>query len=219
MFTGLIEDLGTVRTLRRSGKDVRIELSTSISIREVVLGDSIAVNGVCLTATELGQDWFAADASAETLASSSLGTLRPGSKVHLERALKLGGRLDGHIVQGHVDGTGEVISNRLDGAAWQLWIRAASALVPEICAKGSIAVDGVSLTVNELNADAFRLTIVPFTTTKTRLHLYRPGDIVNIETDILGKYVRRLLLNTGAPSEGAAPTGGMEQLLSRFGYL
>ncbi len=219
MFTGLIEDLGTVRSLRRSGNDVRIELSTSLPLQEVVLGDSIAVNGICLTAVELGGDWFAADASSETLKASALGTLRPGARVHLERALKLGGRLDGHIVQGHVDGVGEVVSNRQDGSAWQLWVRPAAELLPEICPKGSIAVDGVSLTVNELTADAFRLTLVPFTATKTRLHLYRPGDRVNIETDILGKYVRRLLSTTPASPDGRASSGGMAELLSRYGYL
>jgi riboflavin synthase len=215
MFTGLIEDLGRIRSMRRTGNALRVEITTSLPLDTIRLGDSIAVNGACLTATDLGSDWFAADASSETVERTALSGLRAGSPVHLERALQWGGRLDGHIVQGHVDGVGQVVRNQLDNGSWQIWIRPPAALLPEICEKGSIAVDGVSLTVNELRGDMFRLTVVPFTTTRTRVHEYRVGDAVNVETDILGKYVRRLLDARPAQS---GPAASLPDLLTRYGY-
>lgn len=213
MFTGLIEDRGRVVSSRRTGSDIRLELRTALPTAEIRLGDSIAVNGVCLTATATTADTFSADVSVETVERTALSGLQPGSPVHLERAVKVGDRLDGHIVQGHVDAVGTVVRNERDGKSWQLWIDVPPAIHPEICEKGSIAVDGVSLTVNELTPNGFRLTIVPFTSDKTMLAEYRAGRSVNIETDVIGKYVRRLL-------QGSAPrVGPVESMLQRFGYL
>jgi riboflavin synthase len=213
MFTGLVEDKGRIVSSRRTGDDIRLEVQTALPLHEVKLGDSIAVNGCCLTATALGRGTFSADASVETVQRTSLGALRQGSEVHLERAMRLSDRLDGHIVQGHVDGLGTVVRNERDGRAWQLWIDVPPALHRDLCDKGSVAVDGVSLTINELTATGFRLTIVPFSSEKTLLAGYARGQVVNIETDIIGKYVRRLMQGAGS-SEGP-----VESMLKRYGYL
>lgn len=209
MFTGLIEDLGVVAALTRAGDDVTLSLSTSIPTEELTLGESIAVNGVCLTVTTIGDGSFTADASTETLTRSALGRLKVGDRVHLERALRLSDRLGGHIVQGHVDGVGRIERTTEDGRAWQILLEVPAQLRPELVEKGSITVDGVSLTVNELTPRGCRLTIVRFTEQKTRLVAYPPGTRVNIETDIIGKYVRRLLSGSGSQTA---------ELLERYGY-
>lgn len=221
MFTGLIEDIGTVRRLSPLPRGARLEVATHLPLHEVKVGDSIAVMGACLTVTELrGEGVFGVDVSGESLDRTRLGGLRPGDRVHLERALRANGRLDGHIVQGHVDGLGEVVRNERDGLAWQLVVRAPVALWPELCEKGSVAVDGVSLTVNELlPPDAFRLTLVPHSATATLLAGYPVGRAVHLETDVLAKYVRRMLSVQGSMHAPAHPPGGIEAALRRNGWL
>lgn len=210
MFTGLIEDIGTVRALQRRGDDVTLRVACGLPTHELTLGESIAVNGACLTVTTILPDGFTADASTETLRLTSLGGLALGDRVHLERALAIGGRLGGHLVQGHVDGTGRLVRRAALGKAWDLHIEANPSLLGELVPKGSITVDGVSLTVNDVDERSFRVTIVPHTESNTLLIDYRVGQVVNLETDIIGKYVKRFL---GGDRLGAA------DLLSRYGYL
>lgn len=211
MFTGLIEDIGTIRRLVRAGQDVHLEVDTSLPLDEVRLGDSIAVNGACLTVKSIGGGAFGADVSSETLARTGLGGLGAGARVHLERALRPVDRIGGHLVQGHVDGVGTVVEVRRGSGAWDLWVSLPSELLPEVVEKGSIALDGVSLTVNALDGDRIRLTIVPHTTEQTCLGTWSTGYRMNVETDILGKYVRRQL-------ECRATDPGLRKLLVDYGY-
>ena len=189
MFTGIIEELGTVVTA-----GTRLSVGCSTVIADASVGDSIAVNGVCLTAAELRPDSFSADLAPETLKRSNLGDLRPGSRVNLERPLSAGGRLNGHIVQGHVDGTGEFLSlDALGDDNWWLRIRIPAELDPYLVYKGSIAIDGISLTVASIESGVLSVTIIPHTFRNTTLAGYRPGARVNLETDILAKHVEKLL--------------------------
>ena len=191
-------------------RSLRIE--TSIPTNELTLGESIAVNGVCLTVTSFDATSWTADASVETLARTALGQLSVGDSVHLERAVAVGDRLGGHIVQGHVDGTGKLTKKTTEGRATHLRVRLEDHLLDEVVEKGSIAVDGVSLTVNDVQRNEVLLTIVPFTENKTLLTQYSPGHLVNIETDIIGKYVKRLL----GMGDGRSRVG---DLLVQYGYM
>jgi len=214
VFTGLIQDIGTLARRNRRGDDVELVIRTGLDLGDVVLGESIAVNGACLTLTAKTDTTFSADASVETLARTSLGQVGVGDEVHLERALSLGDRLGGHIVQGHVDGTGTISRRTRSGRAWNITLTMEPALAEELVPKGSIAVDGVSLTVNEVYDDACGLTIIPHTEERTLIAGYPVGRIVNVETDVLGKYVRRYV--AGA-TRGEAPPN-LATLLDRFGY-
>ena len=194
MFTGIIEELGTVDALvsRTAGARLKVRCSTVMS--DMTEGASIAVNGVCLTATELRPDSFSADLAPETLRRSNLGRLHPGSRVNLERPLSPSARLSGHIVQGHVDGTGEFLGlDQLGGDNWWLRIRIPAELDPFLVYKGSIAIDGISLTIAALEADVLSVTIIPHTYRNTTLAGYRPGSPLNLECDILAKHVEKLL--------------------------
>ncbi len=182
MFTGLIEELGVLETRRGA----RFSFSASLVTSDARLGDSIAVNGCCLTVVGLGPAWWSADVVDETLARTTLGDLRPGDPVNLERPVRLSDRLGGHLVQGHVDGVGEVVSGPPD-----LVVRTATTRY--LVEKGSVAVDGASLTVVEVGDEAFRVAVIPHTADVTTLGRRRPGDRVNLEFDILAKYVERLL--------------------------
>jgi riboflavin synthase len=189
MFTGIIEELGTVVT---AGARLRVACSTVIGDAE--LGGSIAVNGVCLTAAALHGDGFSADLAPETLRRSNLGDLKPGSRVNLERPLAANGRLNGHIVQGHVDGTGEFLAlDALGEDNWWLRIRIPDELDPYLVFKGSIAIDGISLTIAAIEAGVLSATIIPHTFRNTTLGGYRAGARVNLECDILAKHVEKLL--------------------------
>ena len=189
MFTGIIEGLGSVIS---AGTRLSIRCSTVLS--DAVMGASIAVNGVCLTAAELRPDSFAADLAPETLKRSNLGDLRPGSRVNLERPLAPTGRLNGHIVQGHVDGTGEFLAlDSLGEDNWWLRIRIPDELDPYLVYKGSIAIDGISLTIAAIDSGVLSATIIPHTFRNTTLGGYRPGARVNLECDILAKHVEKLL--------------------------
>ncbi|MBN2498399.1 MAG: riboflavin synthase [Deltaproteobacteria bacterium] len=193
MFTGIIEDIGRVERSQRSGNGARVRIATRLAPAGLAPGDSICVEGVCLTVAELGEGAFGADVSCETLQASTLGSLRAGQAVHLERALALGGRLGGHIVTGHVDGVGEIRSAGQRGDSIDMQIQAPPGLAPLLVPKGSVAVAGVSLTVNRPAGGLFGVTLVPHTLSRTTLGDRRPGERLNLEADILGKYVRHLL--------------------------
>ena len=218
MFTGIIEAIGTIRALSPKGGDVRVYVETGkLDLGDVKLGDSIAVNGVCLTAVELPGNGFWADVSRETLACSAFIDLKIGSKVNLEKALTPTSRLGGHLVSGHVDGVGEVISREDNARAVQFKIRAPRELAKYIALKGSITVDGTSLTVNGVNGAEFELTIVPHTLGGTVMADYHGGRQVNLEVDLLARYLERLLLGDKAAEPKAS--GLTEGFLAENGYL
>jgi riboflavin synthase len=193
MFTGLIEGLGRVEGLSRRGPDAVIRVAAGFDLGGTLLGDSIAVSGPCLSVTSLSGNTFSADVSAETLSKTNLTSLRPGATVNLERALRLGDRLGGHLVSGHIDGQARLLSKENLGASIRLRYQVGSDLIRYIIPKGSVALDGVSLTVNEVGRDFFEVNIIPQTAEKTTLGLNKPGEMINIETDLIGKYVEKLL--------------------------
>ena len=194
MFTGIIEELGTVEALETRPAGARLKVHCAAVLSDMSIGSSIAVNGVCVTAVDRRPDSFSADLAPETLRRSNLGDLRAGSRVNLERPLSPTGRLDGHIVQGHVDGTGEFLSlEALGEDNWWLRIRVPADLDPFLVYKGSLAIDGISLTIAALEGDALSVTVIPHTYRNTTLAGYRPGARVNIECDILAKHVEKLL--------------------------
>jgi len=197
MFTGIISSLGAVRRIDPigAGRDMRLVIGTQASFLAdppVALGASIACSGCCLTVVEYGADWFAVDASAETLAHTRLGDWTVGSPVNLERSLRMGDELGGHIVSGHVDGVGQAVSATPENASTRWVFRVPKPLMRFIAAKGSVAVDGISLTVNEVRDDTFGVNIIPHTAAVTSLGATHPGDKVNIEIDMLARYVARL---------------------------
>lgn len=192
MFTGLIADLGSISTIDRDGDGVTLAVRTSLA-GEVGEGDSVAVNGVCLTATSVEPDGFSTQAMIETLRRSSLGSLNPGSPVNLELAMRAGDRLGGHIVQGHVDGTAMVSDVREEGFSRVLELEADVSLTRYMVEKGSVAIDGVSLTISSLSDEGFTVSLIPETLTRTNLGCVERGAIVNIEVDVLAKHVERLL--------------------------
>lgn len=199
MFTGIIQTLGRLRARapsRRGGVGQRLTVECSFSA--LVLGESIAVDGVCLTVTSFGDGYFDADASAETVARSTLGAMSPGQRVNLERALSLGERLGGHIVAGHVDGVGRVLKTDTVGDAQRWEFLAPAEVMRFVAEKGSIAIDGVSLTVNRVGTTSFDVMLVPFTQGATTLGDRRPGSAVNLEVDVLARYVARALETRGA---------------------
>ncbi|MBZ5624017.1 MAG: riboflavin synthase [Acidobacteriia bacterium] len=194
MFTGIIEELGAVESVVTRSAGARLKVRCSTVMKDMTEGASIAVNGVCLTAVDPRLDSFSADLAPETLRRSNLGDLRAGSRVNLERPLSPAGRLSGHIVQGHVDGTGEFVSlEELGDENWWLRIRVPAELDPFLVYKGSIAIDGISLTIAALEGDLLSVTIIPHTYRNTTLGGYRAGSRVNLECDILAKHVEKLL--------------------------
>ncbi|RAL24694.1 riboflavin synthase [Lujinxingia litoralis] len=211
MFTGLVADLGEVRARKQAGENWELTLATSFDLSTVELGESIAVDGACLTVTRLESGAFCVDASPETLQKTTLGDRRPGDRVHLERALRVGDRLGGHLVLGHVDGVGVVRSRRKDKNAWLFEVDAPPEVAPYLIDKGSVCVDGVSLTLNSVAGARFSLAIIPFTSDKTKLTDYQVGQRVNLEADVLGKYVRKFV--------DPQATGGLDLAkLARFGF-
>jgi riboflavin synthase len=199
MFTGIIESVGRIEGRESRGGDIRLRVfCVEMDMRDVDVGDSIAVNGVCLTAVAVGRQAFSADVSAETLARSLLGELPVGGRVNLEKALTLATRLGGHLVSGHVDGVGRVVSRSDDARSLRLVIRAPRELARYLAAKGSICVDGTSLTVNEVAGSDFGVNIVPHTVDHTVIGDYRPGTGVHLEVDLIARYLERLLLGEQA---------------------
>lgn len=205
MFTGIIEELGQVRTIAHHEGGARIEISATTVLDDAEIGASIAVNGCCLTVVELGDGWWAADAVTETLVRTSLGALDEGDPVNLERPVRLADRLGGHVVQGHVDGVGELVdrSPLPDGSTrMRCWLPAH--LARYVVEKGSITVDGISLTVAALHDDGFDIAVIPHTLAVTNLDAKQPGDPVNVEVDVLAKYMERLLV-AGSAEESRGP--------------
>lgn len=206
MFTGLITDLGKILTIEKNASSgATMKIKTGYDTSDLLLGESIAVDGACLTVTRIGDEDFDVDASLETLDRTTIGGRRPGDSVHMERAIAVGDRMGGHYVLGHVDGVGVLRSRRKSGNAWLLEITAPPEVAMYLIDKGSIAVNGVSLTVNWFKEDRFGLAIIPFTTGETNLLDYIVGREVNLEADVLGKYVRRFL--TGKHTQ--RPSGGI----------
>ena len=192
MFTGIITDVGRVRSIERSG-DTRFTIETVFDMETVPIGASIANNGVCLTVVDKGPGWFAVQASGETLSKTTLGGWAEGTRVNLERALKMGDELGGHIVSGHVDGVARVVEVRPDGESVRLTFEAPADLEKFVAPKGSVALDGVSLTVNEVDGARFGVNIIPHTQVATTFGQLKPGDAVNMEIDMLARYVARLV--------------------------
>ena len=199
MFTGIVEEVGRVQSIRREPANAVLTIAASKVLEDVHLGDSIAVCGVCLTVTSFTSSAFTADVMHETLNRSSLGALKPGSPVNLERAMPANGRFGGHIVSGHIDGTGRITRIRPDGNAVWYTVSATPSLLRYIVEKGSIAIDGISLTVAQVTGRDFSVSIIPHTQGQTTLSARRVGDTVNLETDCIGKYVEKLL---GSPDAG-----------------
>ena len=196
MFTGIIEETGRLKSLNGG----RIEITCAKILSDMKIGDSISTNGICLTVTDFGEKYFAADVMPETLRRTSLEELNIGGAVNLERAMKVTDRFGGHIVSGHIDGTGKITNIRTDGNAVFINISAENFLLKQIAAKGSVALDGVSLTVVDAGAENFSVSMIPHTRAVTNFNFKRVGSIVNIETDILAKYVERLLTFKTSPS-------------------
>ena len=193
MFTGIIEELGTVKGLRREAGAARLTLSATKVLDGTVLGDSICVNGVCLTVIEMHQTEFSADVAVETLKVTNLGDLKAGARVNLERALQLSARIGGHLVTGHVDAVGRIREKREEGNGWRIFIDARESVLRYVIKKGSIAIDGISLTVADVDKAGFAIAMIPHTAKLTTLGFKTAGDSVNLESDIIGKYVERLL--------------------------
>ncbi len=212
MFTGIIEELGVVKALRREASGARLTLSASLALDGTVPGDSICVNGVCLTVVDMGRSEFSADVAFETLKATNLGELQVGEKVNLERALRLSAKIGGHLVTGHVDAVGRIRERRQEGNSWRVVIEAPEQALRYIIKKGSIAVDGISLTVADVEKSGFSIAMIPHTARLTTLGLKSPGDSVNLETDIIGKYVEKLL-------SGRMEEGVNLELLKKTGFV
>ncbi len=204
MFTGIVEETGTVRAVNRGSRSIILRVGAKKILEDINMGDSIAVNGVCLTVTDFDSDGFSADVMPETLERSSLSVLKTGSHVNLERAMSAGGRFGGHIVSGHIDGTGKIIGIRRDDNAVWFDISADKKILRYIVEKGSITIDGISLTVAGVTADSFSVSVIPHTLSVTILGEKTKGSIVNLENDIIGKYVEKLLMPDDEKNNGSS---------------
>ncbi len=234
MFSGIIEDIGVINRIQTVGSGTRLWVSSSLPVapageagvgtndrERIGLGDSIAVFGVCLTVEEVfPPHQFVLVCGQETLYSTMLKSLSQGSKVHLERALRLGDRLDGHMVQGHADGVGTILSLEESGESWILWVRFPKELSPYIAVKGSITIAGVSLTVNEIDEGgcAFRCNIIPHTIKETVFHTLKSGDVVNLEVDVIARYLERMLSVSSHLEGSKSNAASVEHHLRAWGY-
>lgn len=215
MFTGIVEEMGTIRSIRRGAHSAVLSIGADTVLSDLKTGDSVAVNGVCLTATATDPGGFTADVMHETLDRSSLGILTVGSRVNLERAMAAHGRFGGHIVSGHIDGTGTIAALRKDDNALWYTVKAVPGLLRYVVEKGSITIDGISLTVACVETDQFSVSVIPHTAAVTILGEKRPGDVVNLETDLIGKYVEKLL----TPQTQAQPRSGITlEFLAQNGF-
>ena len=217
MFTGIIEEIGTVRRIERGAAGARLTIAAKTVLEGTKLGDSIATNGVCLTVVSMTADSFSADVMAESLRRSGLGALQTGSPVNLERAMPMNGRFGGHIVSGHIDGTGTIaFQKREDNAVW-VTVNTSASLLRYIVEKGSIAIDGVSLTVAAVDQTGFSVSIIPHTGAQTILLDKKPGETVNLECDVIGKYVEKLLAPY-APAEKSTSSSITMEFLAQHGF-
>ncbi len=221
MFTGIIEDVGVIQSLTPSGDDIRLSIKTTkLDMSDVNLGDSIANNGVCLTVVEYSAHGFSADVSHETIKRTGFASYQAGSRVNLEKALQANGRLGGHIVSGHVDGVGEVLSVAQVGRYVEIWVHAPDSLAKYLAEKGSITVDGVSLTVNQVKGAKFLLTLIPHSLQETIIGQYQKGTKVNLEVDVIARYLERLVLGDKAAHEQPATGQDISMaFLAENGYL
>jgi riboflavin synthase len=217
MFTGLIEGIGKVKELSRFGEDLSITISPLFDMPDIRIGESISVDGVCLTVTRLGQGSFRLDVSAETLSTSTLTETKVGDEVNLERALRVTDRLGGHLVSGHVDGVGRILKKEQRQRSWVLWFGVEESLLRYIIEKGSVAVDGISLTVNRCDDHGFEVNVIPQTGKETGIIKKKVGDPVNIETDLIGKYVEKFLLKADVSHRKKASLID-EKLLRKYGF-
>ena len=218
MFTGLVEGIGKVVRMTQSGDAGRLRLDIGDLASDVKVGDSVAINGACLTAVEIGGDVVEFDASAETLRVTTLGALRAGNAVNIERPLRVGDRLGGHFVLGHVDAVGTVAGVRKTSAQVTIQISAPEDVVANLIPRGSIAVDGISLTIAEIGGRGFSVVIIPHTLGNTTLESKSAGDRVNLELDVIGKYVARLLARMGKQGKTKSPQGMTTDFLSEHGF-
>lgn len=193
MFTGIIEEIGIIRNIVKGSRSIKLTITAKKVLENTNLGDSIAVNGVCLTVTALGKDGFTADVMPESMSKTNMGRLKPGDRVNLERALTLSSRLGGHIVSGHIDGVGDIINMEKDDNAVRVTLTSVPKVMKYIVSEGSVALDGVSLTVAHLGNNDFTVSLIPHTAQVTTLLDKKVGDKLNIENDVVGKYVERLL--------------------------
>ncbi len=208
MFTGIIEELGTVRAVKKGPKSAVLRVGAPVVTQDVQAGDSIAVNGVCLTVVEFSRGGFTAEVMAETLRATGLGGLKSGDRVNLERALRPSDRMGGHMVSGHVDGVGKVMGVAKEDIAYVFTIGAPESVLSYVIKKGSIAVDGISLTVVDMDEKGFRVSIIPHTMARTTLGVKKPGDSVNLEADMIARYIERLL--PGGRAGGRLTKGFLE---------
>lgn len=220
MFTGIIEGLGTIRGIQPAGEGCKLAIDADFALSGTKLGDSIAVNGACLTAVALNGRNFTVDVSPETLAKTTFGGARVGDRVNLERALRLSDRLDGHLVSGHIDGMGTLFERKQHSNAIIIAFRVPQSLARYMIPKGSLAVDGVSLTINACTADGFEVSIIPHTAKLTTVGRKSVGDAVNIETDMIGKYVERFVTGARDPSDADRRDGAVNmEFLAKYGFL
>ena len=216
MFTGIIEELGRIVSLEQRGDSAKIKVSANIVTRDSIEGDSISVNGVCLTAIDIKSDSFAADVSGETLNRSTLGKLNVGTKVNLERAVTPTTRLGGHLVQGHVDAIGRFLQAVQSGDFWTVRVGFPPEIAKYLIYKGSISVEGISLTIADLKDDSFEIAVIPKTWEMTNLHALRNGDALNLEVDVIAKYIERIMLYGKTPEKTEGVT--MEKL-GKLGFV
>lgn len=214
MFTGIIEEMGKVKSIIRGRKSIRLAITCDSVLQDTKIGDSLAINGICLTVTDLGSGFFTADVMPETIQKTNLHTLKVSSPVNLERALQLSDRLGGHLVSGHVDGTGIINQIKKDDNAIRLTIGASEDILKYVVQKGSVAIDGTSLTVTKTGASYFEISLIPLTQGVTTLGIKKAGDLVNIECDIIGKYIEKLI--KGDPT--LSHKGLTEDTLKSLGY-
>ncbi len=224
MFTGIVAAMGSIRRLTRRGEDAHLEIDTPLDLGDVQIGDSIDVSGACLTVTYVGKGRFTADVSSETLARTTLKAATAGDPVNLEKALRVGDRLGGHIVLGHVDGVGEILEKTVRSRSLIIGIGIDSGLSRYVAEKGSIAVDGISLTVNRCEKNYFYVSIIPHTAAGTTLGVKRESDAVNIETDIIARYLEKLISagkeSASASGDKGGSSGGIDlDMLTRQGFI
>lgn len=212
MFTGIIEEIGELKSINRSSNSAVLTIGAKTVLEDIHIGDSIAVNGLCLTVVRFDKNSFSADVMPESLKRSSLGSLKTGNLVNLERAMPANGRFGGHIVAGHIDGTGIISSIRKDSNAVWYTIKTEQSILKYIVEKGSVAIDGISLTVAEVGGDSFSVSVIPHTAENTILPTKRTGDMVNLENDCIGKYVEKLM------SADNANGGITREYLAKFGF-